>query len=106
MSEYPDSYIPPTPEVDQQGGDDLPSYEDLAAQHGPNSRCVHTTSHINCREVLFFERDIPLQGEIHRRTIRLVTFYKADADDVPLIIFEEKSNALEPASVARPATGA
>lgn len=65
-----------------------------------------TMIYLDASNVLFFERDIPLQGEIHRRAIRLVTFYKADADDVPLIIFEEKSNALEPASVARPATGA
>lgn len=41
MSEKPDSYIiPPVPEVDQydHGGDELPSYEDLAVQNGPNSR--------------------------------------------------------------------
>lgn len=33
------SYIPANPEVDQYGqGDDLPTYDDLAAQNGPNSR--------------------------------------------------------------------
>lgn len=32
--------IPAVPEIDQQGGDDLPTYDDLAAQNGPNSRCV------------------------------------------------------------------
>lgn len=25
----------------EAGGDDLPTYDDLAAQHGPNSRQVH-----------------------------------------------------------------
>jgi hypothetical protein len=32
--------IPVVPEVDQHGGDELPTYEDLATQHGPNSRCL------------------------------------------------------------------
>lgn len=47
MSENPDSYsMPPVPEVDQRGGDELPSYEDLAAQNGPNSRYgCHTYTH-------------------------------------------------------------
>lgn len=27
-------------EQDQQGDGDLPTYDDLAAQHSPNSRCV------------------------------------------------------------------
>ncbi|PCH40941.1 hypothetical protein WOLCODRAFT_99593 [Wolfiporia cocos MD-104 SS10] len=30
--------VPLFPEQDEQGGDDLPTYDDLAAQHGPNSR--------------------------------------------------------------------
>ncbi|KAI0776186.1 hypothetical protein BD413DRAFT_688386 [Trametes elegans] len=30
--------LPPAPEQDQSGGDGLPTYDDLAAQHGPNSR--------------------------------------------------------------------
>ncbi|KAI0751063.1 hypothetical protein C8Q80DRAFT_548731 [Daedaleopsis nitida] len=30
--------LPPQPEQDQSGGDGLPTYDDLAAQHGPNSR--------------------------------------------------------------------
>ncbi|KAI0677279.1 hypothetical protein C8Q78DRAFT_1065862 [Trametes maxima] len=30
--------VPPVPEQDQSGGDALPTYDDLAAQHGPNSR--------------------------------------------------------------------
>ncbi|KAI9000755.1 hypothetical protein BD414DRAFT_472660 [Trametes punicea] len=30
--------VPPVPEQDQAGGDGLPTYDDLAAQHGPNSR--------------------------------------------------------------------
>ncbi|KAI0375924.1 hypothetical protein BV20DRAFT_985111 [Pilatotrama ljubarskyi] len=30
--------VPPMPEQDQSGGDALPTYDDLAAQHGPNSR--------------------------------------------------------------------
>ncbi|KAI0082509.1 hypothetical protein K474DRAFT_1655296 [Panus rudis PR-1116 ss-1] len=30
--------IPREPERDQYGGDDLPTYDDLAVQHGPNSR--------------------------------------------------------------------
>ncbi|KAI0698561.1 hypothetical protein BC835DRAFT_1268782 [Cytidiella melzeri] len=38
MSASPQPHIPPVPEVDQQGGDDLPTYEDLAVQNGPNSR--------------------------------------------------------------------
>ena len=29
---------PPVPEQDEAGGDGLPTYDDLAAQHGPNSR--------------------------------------------------------------------
>ncbi|KAH9948800.1 hypothetical protein B0H21DRAFT_689519 [Amylocystis lapponica] len=31
-------YDPAFPERDERGGDDLPTYDDLAAQHGPNSR--------------------------------------------------------------------
>ena len=31
--------IPYEPEQDTTGGDGLPTYEDLAAQKGPNSRC-------------------------------------------------------------------
>ncbi|KAI0092397.1 hypothetical protein BDY19DRAFT_924063 [Irpex rosettiformis] len=38
MSDNPQDCIPSAPEVDQHGGDDLPTYEDLAAQNGPNSR--------------------------------------------------------------------
>ncbi|KIP04906.1 hypothetical protein PHLGIDRAFT_177949 [Phlebiopsis gigantea 11061_1 CR5-6] len=38
MSEGRDPYIPSIPEVDQHGGDELPSYNDLAVQNGPNSR--------------------------------------------------------------------
>ncbi|CDO73804.1 hypothetical protein BN946_scf185015.g133 [Trametes cinnabarina] len=30
--------VPPMPEQDQSGGDALPTYDDLVAQHGPNSR--------------------------------------------------------------------
>ncbi|KAI1796124.1 hypothetical protein LXA43DRAFT_937701 [Ganoderma leucocontextum] len=30
--------VPPVPEQDQSGGDGLPTYDDLAQQHGPNSR--------------------------------------------------------------------
>lgn len=30
--------IPTVPEIDQHGGDDLPTYDDLAVQNGPNSR--------------------------------------------------------------------
>ena len=30
--------VPPVPEQDEAGGDGLPTYDDLAAQHGPNSR--------------------------------------------------------------------
>ena len=30
--------IPTVPEIDKHGGDDLPTYDDLAAQNGPNSR--------------------------------------------------------------------
>ena len=47
MSESPHPYdlIPSVPEVDQQGGDELPSYEDLAAQNGPNSRCECQETH-------------------------------------------------------------
>ncbi|KAI9068443.1 hypothetical protein FKP32DRAFT_1618597 [Trametes sanguinea] len=30
--------LPPMPEQDPSGGDALPTYDDLAAQHGPNSR--------------------------------------------------------------------
>ncbi|CAL1700203.1 unnamed protein product [Somion occarium] len=36
MSGQPD--IPQMPERDQHGGDDLPTYDDLAVQNGPNSR--------------------------------------------------------------------
>ncbi|KAI0346907.1 hypothetical protein BDW22DRAFT_470158 [Trametopsis cervina] len=38
MSHNSQQYIPVEPEVDKHGGDDLPTYEDLAAQNGPNSR--------------------------------------------------------------------
>lgn len=38
MSDDHQQDIPSIPEVDQHGGDDLPSYDDLAAQNGPNSR--------------------------------------------------------------------
>ncbi|KAI0938160.1 hypothetical protein AcV7_003433 [Taiwanofungus camphoratus] len=34
----PQPYVPAFPERDEHGGDDLPTYDDLAAQHGPNSR--------------------------------------------------------------------
>lgn len=44
MSQDPAQSIPPIPEVDQHGGDELPSYEDLAAQNGPNSRHAHMNS--------------------------------------------------------------
>lgn len=30
--------VPTVPEQDQSGGDGLPTYDDLAQQHGPNSR--------------------------------------------------------------------
>lgn len=32
--------VPAFPERDQQGSGDLPTYDDLASQHGPNSRWV------------------------------------------------------------------
>ncbi|OCH94266.1 hypothetical protein OBBRIDRAFT_747898 [Obba rivulosa] len=35
---HEDSTVPLEPEKDQYGGDELPTYDDLAAQHGPNSR--------------------------------------------------------------------
>lgn len=38
--------IPIVPEIDQHGGDELPTYDDLAAQNGPNSRYVLTLSRI------------------------------------------------------------
>lgn len=52
MSEHPDSYIPAIPEVDQHGGDELPSYADLAAQHGPNSRYEHVSHQSSSRPQL------------------------------------------------------
>ncbi|GBE79813.1 hypothetical protein SCP_0210140 [Sparassis crispa] len=38
LPDCPDLEIPAFPERDKQGGDDLPTYDDLAAQQGPNSR--------------------------------------------------------------------
>ena len=38
--------IPTIPEVDQHGGDDLPTYEDLASQNGPNSRYFHPPARV------------------------------------------------------------
>lgn len=38
MSGQPE--IPQVPERDQYGGDELPTYDDLAVQNGPNSRQV------------------------------------------------------------------
>ncbi|KAI0660724.1 hypothetical protein C8Q70DRAFT_971994 [Cubamyces menziesii] len=38
MSDSDPFNVPPVPEQDQSGGDGLPTYDDLAAQHGPNSR--------------------------------------------------------------------
>ncbi|KAI0638449.1 hypothetical protein C8Q77DRAFT_1091112 [Trametes polyzona] len=38
MSQSDPFNVPPVPEQDQSGGDALPTYDDLAAQHGPNSR--------------------------------------------------------------------
>ncbi|KAH9855078.1 hypothetical protein C2E23DRAFT_901961 [Lenzites betulinus] len=38
MSQQSSFNVPPLPEQDQLGGDGLPTYDDLAAQHGPNSR--------------------------------------------------------------------
>lgn len=35
--------IPSVPEQDRGGGDNLPTYEDLAAQNGPNSRYTPVT---------------------------------------------------------------
>ncbi|KAI0832696.1 hypothetical protein BC628DRAFT_1414964 [Trametes gibbosa] len=38
MSQQDPFNVPPVPEQDHLGGDGLPTYDDLAAQHGPNSR--------------------------------------------------------------------
>ncbi|KAL7282608.1 hypothetical protein ACG7TL_004080 [Trametes sanguinea] len=38
MSDSNPFNLPPMPEQDPYGGDALPTYDDLAAQHGPNSR--------------------------------------------------------------------
>lgn len=47
MSEDQNPRIPSIPEVDQYGGDELPSYDDLAAQNGPNSRCLSIVTDIS-----------------------------------------------------------
>lgn len=49
---------------------------------------------------------IPLGREIHRRRICFLTFYKADAHDVSLHVFQEEPDALETARVPRPPTRA
>lgn len=55
-------------------------------------------------DVFFLERYIPLKREIHGRSIRFVALYKADANNVSLVILEEKSDALKSTSVTSPTT--
>jgi hypothetical protein len=46
--------IPEHPEQDQEGSGDLPTYDQLAAQHEPNSRQDHpAASMMDCAEVIF-----------------------------------------------------
>ncbi|OBZ70500.1 hypothetical protein A0H81_09681 [Grifola frondosa] len=47
----PSREMPPVPERDKYGGDDLPTYDDLAAQHGPNSRAAERYADVTPSEL-------------------------------------------------------
>ncbi|EKM59490.1 uncharacterized protein PHACADRAFT_191858 [Phanerochaete carnosa HHB-10118-sp] len=59
--------IPSIPEVDQHGGDDLPTYEDLASQNGPNSRFGRWKSWIEKRAAERYADLTPEQFERRRQ---------------------------------------
>ncbi|GJE84873.1 hypothetical protein PsYK624_009490 [Phanerochaete sordida] len=67
MSDHHDSYIPSIPEVDQDGGDELPTYEDLASQHGPNSRFGRWKAWIEKRAAERYADQTPEQLERRRQ---------------------------------------
>jgi len=48
--------------------------------------------------------DIPVRGKMHARCIRSLVLDEADANNISLVIFQEKSYALESACVTSPTT--
>ena len=48
--------------------------------------------------------NVPLHGEVHGWSIRLLVLNKANANNVAILVFEEESDALETTGVAGPPT--
>lgn len=55
--------IPTHPEQDAAGGGDLPTYEDLAQQNGPNSRSVLGDHSCNFVLMSHFTLPVSVDGE-------------------------------------------
>ena len=49
-------------EQDQEGDGDLPTYDDLAAQHSPNSRCVQQQTPVASPQSSIYVQIWPMEG--------------------------------------------
>lgn len=50
----------------------------------------------------FVQRGVPLQWEAHQRTVSLLTLDEANTKNIPMLIFEEEPDTLEPTNIASP----
>ena len=66
---------------------------------------AHRTN-LNAMDMLKLEVNVPFVGEVHRRGVRFLTLYEADAHNIPVLVLQEESDTLEPAGIPSPSSRA